>query len=231
VLGVIHYNPSLSHQRDHARAFAACGFQATTDKAAPADVHVVSGPHYALTHWLHHPNVLVIDRAWWGDPDCVSIGWLKPDGSRRFAVGDSPRPHPEPMPWKQREQSALLLVDYKQPITTLLPRVKSRFHYVRVRRHPAEVKPPEDLSAAIALCDVAVGTSGTALFDCIMAGLPSVCLDDNNPLAEVCAGSLDEDLIRPDRSDWLHRLSYAQFTLGEIADGTAWRLLKDVQDI
>jgi len=44
----------------------------------------------------------------------------------------------------------------------------------------------------------------------------------------VCAETIDAPLIRPDRTDWLHRLAYAQFSLDEIADGTAWNLLERV---
>lgn len=226
MLGLIHYNPHLPHQRDHARAFEAAGFKATTDPKREADIHVISGPHYAMRHWIGHPRVLMIDRAWWGDPECVSIGWLQPDGTRRFASGTEPRPHPEPMPWKTRQQSAVVLADYGQDVSSIVSKAKSRFHYVRVRKHPAEQAPGETLHSALALSDVAIGTARTALFDAIMMGLPSVCLDPDNPLAGVCANDLDSELVYPDRGPWLHDMSYRQFNLNEIEE--AWRLLSDV---
>jgi hypothetical protein len=231
MLGVIHYNPHLAHQRDHARAFEQCGFTATTSKTTEADVHVVSGPYYALRQWARHPSLLMIDRAWWGDPDCVSIGWLNKDGTRTFATGDEPRAHPKPLPWKKRENTAIVLADYGQKTTQIMREAAQRYAYIRERRHPAEVRDQASLTSGLCLSDVAIGTSGTALFEAVMLGLPSVCLDPDNPVAEVCSASIDAPLRRPDRSEWLHKLSYAQFSLDEIADGTAWRLLRDVRQL
>lgn len=230
MLGLIHYNPHLKHQRDHAQAFEACGFKATTDPLAEADVHVVSGPHYAMRHWLDHPRVLVVDRAWWGDPEAVSLGWLNADGSRRFAVPDFDRWHPEPQPWKTREQSALVLADYGQDVDAIVSRAKSRFHCVRVRRHPAEERPEVSLPSSLALSDVAIGTSGSALFDAVVAGVPSICLDPRNEIAPVCAPSLEDELVRPDRGPWLRCMAWKQFWLEEIANGFAWAALEGLQD-
>lgn len=227
MLGLIHYNPHLPHQRDHERAFRSIGFASTHSPKAEADVHVVSGPHYAMKHWLGHPRTLMIDRAWWGDPDCVSIGWLNADGTRTFATGDEPRPHPATRPWKTRQQSAVVLADYGQEIGDIVRQARSRFHYVRVRRHPAEEPSNISLTSTLALCDVAIGTSGTSLFEAVVMGVPSICLDPKNPVAPMCASSLDAPLVYADRAQWLHDMSYRQFNLNEIAE--AWRLLSDVR--
>lgn len=227
---LFHYNPGLKHQRQHAAAWDAAGFKTTTDPAAPADVHVISGPHYAKAALEGHPRVLMIDRAWWGDPGCVSLGWLNEDGTRRFAEPDPdrPRPHPTPRPWKTREQSALILADYGQEPKKAISAARRRFHMTRIRRHPAQEKTTVSLESSLALVDVVIGYKTTALFDAVIMGIPAICLDPTNPVAPVCSGGLWEPLERPDRSDWLKRLAYCQFSLNEIANGTAWEHLKNV---
>ncbi len=229
--GLIHYNPALQHQIDHANAFKACGFAATADPYRPAEIHVVSGPHYALDRWREHPNCLVIDRAWWGDPDCVSIGWLNSDGTRNFAQGSAPRPKPEYEPWKTREASCLILADYGQDISELSYEASMRFVSIQSRLHPADSTQRHQitLDTMLRLHDVAIGNSGTAIFDAIMQGVPAICTDPLNECMPVCAPTMDSELFRGDRTEWLHDMSYKQFTLAEIADGTAWNLLKDIQ--
>ena len=226
MLGLVHYNPSLGHQVRYARAFEQAGFKITTEVDGKADVHVVLGPWYAMKHLQDHPRVLMIDRAYWGDPDSVSIGWLQPDGSRAFATGTYQRPHPKPLPWKEREQSALLLADYGQDISEAYAEAKLRFHFVRVRKHPADDPSQVPLRTHLALCDVAIGWKSTALVEAALYGVPVVCLNDQGVTRPVAAHSIEADLYRGSRAEWLHNLSYRQFTIDEIADGTAWRHLK-----
>ena len=224
---LFHYNPGLQHQVDHAHAFADCGFDITPTPDGDADVHVVSGPYFALRQWRAHPHVLVIDRAWWGDPDCISIGWLQPDGTRKFAMcGTEPRPQPSVMPWKTRECSAIILADYKQDIDEIDRLASQRFVHVRIRRHPAEEQPIHKLHDMLTLSDVCIGHSGSAIFEAIVLGVPTICTDPQNVCAPVCAGNiLDDELWRGNRAAWLHAMSYRQFNLNEI--DTAWELLKD----
>ena len=230
---LMHYNPHLQHQIDHANAFRDCGFDVTPDPYKPADVHVVSGPWFALRYWREHKHVLVLDRSWWGDPGSVSLGWLNVDGTRRFARGDAPRFKPEMLPWKthRREDSCLILCDYGQDVSEIEYYAKKRFTTVRKRLHPADNDDRHviRLEADLMLSDCAIGTSGTSLFDAIALGVPSICLDPKNEVAPVCANSVDDDLYRSSRDCWLHDMSYKVFTLKEIHDGTAWNLLKDIQ--
>lgn len=233
--GIIHYNPGLSHQVDHAAAFKACGFAATPKSTGAADIHVVSGPYFAKQNWLHHPRVLEIDRAWWGDPDCISIGWLQADGSRKFATGDTSRDKPDLCEWKQcqwptfGEMRCLVLADYGQDVSGIVAKASKRFNTVNVRQHPADHKSIINLKEDIGWHDVVIGSSGSAMFEAIQMGIPTICLDPDNDCAPVCSDSIDADLFRGDRELWLHEMSYKQFSLAEIADGTAWRLLKDIQ--
>lgn len=235
--GLCHYNPALSHQVDHARAFEACGFDSVaTSCGQPADVHVISGPHFAYNMWKHHDRVLMIDRAWWGDGDDdpkVSIGWLQRDGSRKFASGDAPRPKPVMAEWKQPwptfgEIQCLVLADYGQDVSEIVEQASKRFNTVSVREHPDDQKHIATLQEAIGWHDVVIGSKGSAIFESIRLGVPVICTEPTNACMPVCAG-MDGELFRGDRSDWLHSMSYKQFSIAEIADGTVWELLKDVQ--
>ena len=218
VLSVIfHYNPALSHQCRHAQAFRRAGVPVTPNPRAQGDVHIVSGPHYALNEWRKHPRTIWLDRAWWGDPEFVSIGWLNSDGSRTFAKGTEPREHPTCLPWKTREQSALILADYQQDITGLYTEAVQQYGHVTVRRHPADEKSSVSLDSALMLHDVCIGHSSTGLFDAIISGVPVICTDPTNVAWQFT------NLHRGSRAKWLHDLSYSQFNHQEF--GLALELL------
>ena len=235
---LFHYNSRLQHQCDHAHAFIkGCKDVLVTDKPdGDADIHIISGPHFAYNQWKHHDKVLMIDRAYWGDPDCVSIAWLQPDGTRKFASGEARRDKPTLYEWKPtwsipslKEIRCIVLADYGQDVTETVKQASKRFPSVQVRLHPADCKEPRPLTLEddVKWADVIVGHSSSALFEAIRYGTPVICTDPNNPVMPVSA-AMHETLYRGDRSKWLHDMSYKQFSLSEIADGTAWELLKNV---
>ena len=229
---LMHFNAHLEHQKQHAHAFIkGCKDVIVTDmKGGEADIHIISGPHFAQEQWKGHPRVLMIDRAYWGDPDSVSIGWLQPDGTRKFASGTQHRPHPMPEPWKLREASCLVLADYGQNTAETEHHARMRFTSVNTRLHPADSTDRRvvTLQTQLRLHDVAIGHSGTSIFEAIMQGVPVICTDKNNECMPVCAPSTSSVLYRGNRTKWLHEMSYKQFTLAEIADGTAWSALENV---
>ena len=230
--GLMHYNPNLSHQVDHAHAFQSSGFDITSSAFGDSHTHVISGPYFAYDQWVGHPRVLMIDRAWYGDPHNVALAWLNPDGTKRYASGTQPRPGPSYLPWKTREQSALILAGYQEDVTDLADRVRKRFPYVRVRKHPAERRAmPHDsvfsLTSELALSDVCVGGNTTALFESIRMGVPVICTDPRNECMPVCVPNLDDELYRGDISEWMHGMMYKQFSLHEIETGEAWEILND----
>ena len=224
--GLMHYNCRLQHQIDHANAFKACGFDTTPSPYVEAPLHVISGPHFAYEQWKRS-TPLMIDRAWWGDPDCVAIFWLMPDGTRRYASGTKPRPKPEMQPWTTGECSCLILADYQQDTTAIEVFARKRFEIVTIRKHPAEQK-GEPLEDALMKTDVTIGHSTTALFESIKSGKPTICTDPLNECAPACSSWVNGELYRGDRSDWIHDMSYKQFSVDEIADGTAWESLENV---
>jgi hypothetical protein len=229
---VMHFNPKLPHQVRHAEAFMAAGVKVTPFPHGDADVHIVSGPYFALPTWRDHPNVIWLDRAFYGDPEYVSIGWLNPDGSRTFATGDAPRFKPELKPWKSwnpNDCRVLILPDYQQDAAELMASVDDVYETITVRRHPAESglksgeQPSVSLASELETNDYAIGHSSTALFDAVVAGLPVLCTDPLNVVAEVAQTDMGALLRRPDRTDWLHRVSWMQWNHDEF--GQALQLL------
>ena len=239
MIKVFHCHPRSPNQREISKAFEAGGFDITTDLHTPADIHVISGPNFAYEAYIGKPNVLMVNRAFWGDGDKnkkVSIGWLQANGTRKFATGEAPRPKPKMQPWKTRENSCIVLPDYSanmkmngKSIDAVRRDAAARFGKATVRLHPAGYKGERPtLMDDISKHDVAIGGLGTSVFEAIILGVPVIC-DPLNACAAVAATDMSAPLVRPDRTQWLHDLSYAQFSLAEIANGTAWNLLKDAR--
>lgn len=227
---VMHFNPGLAHQVKHAQAFAASGVLGVGSPDGEADIHIVSGPNFALNRWRGHPNLLVIDRAFYGDPEYVQMFWLNPDGSRTYASGDAPRFKPELKPWKTKERGALILADFNQDVSHLIGPVTHKFGWSSVRRHPAESglksgqEPEISLAEELEISEVCIGHSSTALFEAVVMGVPVICTDPRNIVAEVSVPSLDAPLFRGNREAWLHRVSYMQWNHDEF--GLALELLR-----
>ena len=203
-----HFNPAQEHQREHAQWLSAgckrhgLTLTVTDDRHLPADLHIVSGPHYAKSAWLHDPMVLLLDRAYyheektgrWKSMDWVSLGWLRPDGGRRFRVGSGrTAPVVESRP---ETGGTIFLVDYGGQIEQA----------DTVRRHPADEAPTETLHAALRRHRTAIGYGTTALVSAALAGLEIVCKDARNIMSE---------------QNWVELLPYADWHWTEIENGEA----------
>jgi hypothetical protein len=124
----------------------------------------------------------------------------------------------------------LVLADYQQDVTDIAYAAGKRFGHVEVRPHPADTdRKLIDIKSAIRLRDVVICSSSTAGFEAIIQGAPTICLDPKNEIAPVCSASIDADLYVGDRAQWLHEMSYKQWSLDEIASGEAWEHLKDAE--
>lgn len=127
--------------------------------------------------------------------DWVSLGWMRPDGGRRFAAGlGRPAPVIEDRPL---QGGSLFLADYGGPIEPA----------DTVRRHPADEPPVEDLRTALRRHRTAIGYQTTALVAAALAGLEIICKDARNIVSQ---------------PDWLDLLPYADWHWSEIESGFAW---------
>ena len=199
---VIHCNRGLAHQVDMARCLrdglSAKGMNAKVSYSADtsADIHVVMGPWFAFKQW-RLDNTLMIDRAYWGDPDCVSIHWLK-DGEKVFLRDMPHRKHPKLKKPKEGSRR-LYLCDFRQ---------KPEGDYDTVRYHPAEVKGQESLEDALRAHDIAMGRRSTALVDAAIHGLLVETSDPHSPVYGIT-----------DRRQWVRDLAWHNWSKAEISSG------------
>lgn len=207
---VIHCNRGLAHQVAIAgwlkSGFAAKGIQVrVSDRAdTPADTHIVLGPWFALDRW-RMANTLMIDRAYWGDPECISIHWLK-DGQKVFLKDMPPRKHPRLKKPKEGTRR-IYLCDYKQG---------PEGEYDSVRYHPAERKDQGSLQDALDAHDIAIGRRSTALVDAAIHGLRVITSDPYSPVYGIT-----------NRRQWIrdlawHNWSQAEISSGEFLDGIGY---------
>ena len=211
---VIHVNQHLAHQVKIGEAIKA-GFLLHGIKAeishnpnAKADRHVVLGPWFALKQWRNHPHVLYIDRAYWCDPKCISVHWLK-NGEKAFTRNHNHRLHPQTMPYKHGDR-VLILCDYKY---------RPPGHGT-VRLHPAEHKQSRSLKHDLDRHDIAIGRRTTALIDAAIHGLKVITEDPHSP-AYAVSGSVS--YIK--RDEWLNNLAWHNWSLLEIENGDMWNAL------
>ncbi|RLB67680.1 MAG: hypothetical protein DRH08_03010 [Deltaproteobacteria bacterium] len=201
---IIHCNGSLKHQVEIAGCLQAgmggeISYKADTD----ADLHVVLGPWFALKQW-RFANTLYIDRAYWGDPDCVSIHWLK-DGEKVRSKNNGFRPHPKLKPLKTGKRT-VILCDYGMNGADL-----SEKYGGDIKRHPAEGD-TQPLSAVLEQYSVAVGRRTTALVDAAIAGLTVHTDDPFSPVWPISGQ-------RGNRQQWLNDLAWHNWSKTEISSG------------
>lgn len=247
----IHTNPAMDHQIRWARllreGFEVHGHDAQIrmSREGGGGVHVVIGPNYALEQWAEADDVLFVDRCFFGDPqEQVTIGWLRPDGTRDFMNEDSMpdrwRMHGVAMkPWQSNPGGhSLVLADRTSDWTPYRDIIESRLEQdfdVMLRVHPTQ-RAPEDLRHLELIGDylaidgthdesfigadhfIAFATS-TAV-TAIMGGLPGFTLDKRNGAWPVTAHDL-RSVIRPKRASWCYDLANAQWACEEIRSGKA----------
>ena len=234
---VIHTNQALANQRETAEwlrsGFKAHGIAAeiTGDKHKIGDIQVVQGPWYCLDHWRplsdEYP-VLWLNRCYYGHPRFdLSLGWLRPDGSRDFrnhGVADGKGSLPELKALKEARRCAVIFSDYGQrDIAERVLELRQAWNgSLYFRPHPQQ----QDVSVKAitlrcpleqvwSLADVAIGRSSTVLVEAKIAGLH---VESDDPLHVVHDDG--------DRQAWLNRLSWAQWNHEELKRGEFWEHLK-----
>lgn len=197
-----HTNLNLPHQVRNATAFVA-GIPNARITGSPneeADLHIVQGPWFCLERW-RHSNTLYFDRAFWGDPDSLSVHWLE-NGEKRFDPPKWDRPHPELSP-RSKKPGVIYLCDYGE---------EPEGDYDAVRYHPAQKAPERPLSDDLRGCGVARGNKTTALVDAAIQGL-----------------RVESPYHRFDRPDWMRQLAWHNWTLDEIARGDMWKAIQSLR--
>ena len=199
---VIHVNPNMPHQVSYGESLQA-GLKAhgveavvTTSASHQGEWHICIGPHFALKYW-RGAKTLLLDRAYWKDPQCVSVHWLV-NGEKHFSKGNPHRDHPELHPMKSGERT-IYLCDYGET---------PGGDYDTVRRHPADKKPTERLEDVLSRHDIAIGRRSTALVDAALLGLRVETSDPHSPVYGLT-----------DRAQWIRDLAWHNWSQQEIHSG------------
>jgi hypothetical protein len=183
---------------------------------------------------------LMLNRAFWGDPDYVTIGWNGFNGHADYLLdyADLDRyaatggPEIRPARAFDVDGEALILGQYNlhsHDFTSLAAwqhdtAAALRDHYprltVRVRSHPAVAHPARTLRADLRGCTLACTLNSTAVVESIAEGVPVLAADVGSvaygwaPKSPLLAGSPTKD-----RLTLLRTLAWAQWSLVEIREG------------
>jgi len=94
------------------------------------------------------------------------------------------------------------------------------------RPHPLTAPDLPPLSESLACACQCVTWNSTAAVEAVIAGVPTVALDRGSIAWEVASHAVLEPLWMGNRDRWAYNLAYRQWTLAELADGTAWEYLR-----
>ncbi len=200
--------------------------------------------------------VLVMERGYLGDRLNVwtSLGWDGLNGRARFPqVDDASRFDryfaADFKPWREGDGYALLVgqvrtdtaVEGTNIIDWYSRRAKDLIEggwEVRFRQHPREVergfgvvKVPGTIYSTSPLDEDLAGAALAVTFNsntgvnAIMAGVP-VYAEDRGSMVWPLA-SHDGEIVRPDRQAHLNRLAWCQWQESELADGSAWEIVRE----
>lgn len=267
---VVHCRAEVKWQRRYAdalvRGLEATGteaFQTGLDEPTTAEASILLGPNYwQRTHQVLHDArrpLLYVNRAYWGDPDCVALTW---GGFNGRGVWTTTEPGPQrwrqtgpftavwpPKPVDRRAGYAVLfgqVARHTRAFNTLdewyrmaaahvarrYPRLELRF-----RPHPAggagtglrDATGP--LAHVLADCVLAVTLNSTVAVDALLAGVETWADSSGSPAFGVAGTSWGADTRWEARQQWLHRLAWAQWSYDEIRAGACWSHLWSVPPV
>ncbi len=95
--------------------------------------------------------------------------------------------------------------------------------------------PKQKLESYFPNCHCVVTFGSNAALEAICAGVPSVILGDG--IAKPVCGTRIADVVNPPMMDrdkikqWLYNLAHCQWSVAEMADGSAWRNIREVMEI
>jgi len=167
-------------------------------------------------------NWLLVDRASWGDPEFVSLVWNGHGRRGNHMVPDDRggRDTPELQPWRTGSRVVLCgQTETYSPNYAQLPDWYSVARATHFRSHPTGENPTglpraKDWSD----CRLAVTLNSSVAVDAVIAGVPTVTMDEAAMAWDVTSHTPDE-VITPDRRPWLEWLSWTQWHWDEIRDG------------
>lgn len=103
------------------------------------------------------------------------------------------------------------------------PQTRGREIGISRRRHTSGTL-AQDLAGA----KFTVSWNSNASVDSVLAGVPSVTLDEGSMAWAVTSHKLSHPVTMPRRTEWAAQLAWCQWQPSELTDGSAWRAVKMV---
>jgi hypothetical protein len=100
---------------------------------------------------------------------------------------------------------------------------------VKFRPHPLARRSRASLAQDLAGAGMCVTYNSTSGVEAVLAGVPTVTLDEGAMAWDVSSHSL-HDLACPARETWAHNLAWTNWTLDEIAAGIPWEHLAPIME-
>lgn len=178
---------------------------------------------------------LLVDRCSFGDTEkFVSLVWNghgrrgdhrtpgQVDASRWEAMGVELRP------WRKHYLRVVLCgqTETYSPHYAALSQWYEQVEATHFRPHPADpYSNGRNLPILTNFDNAAAVTLNSSIgVQCVLDGVPTVTMDEGSMAWDVTGHSL-EDIRRPDRLPWCHRLAWTQWSDDEIKEGTPWASL------
>jgi hypothetical protein len=266
----IYAQPTVAWQVRYAnalrKAFTAFGYGVAVRTSARGGISgdalpVVLGPNYWQAIQADCArlgvNYVMVNRAFWGDPDFVSIGWNGFNGHADFVTD-----HADGSRWeriKPRDIAPLRPIDPNgrgmvfaqfHAHSTTYPSADAWAHealnnvrvywphmHVEVRPHPAQARVCP-LAQDLRVISLAVTLNSTVAVECLIDGVVTVAVDRGSPVygcvphSVIAATSYGfTDLVTDARRNCLHRLAWSQWSIDEIPEGQFWRQLSQRQPL
>ena len=220
----------------------------------PSDLAVIWGPKHPKIisgqiarggDYLMLERGYLGDRMWW-----ISAGFNGLNGRADFRNNDVSGDRwmqlrlQQLEPWRESGEHVLVLGnapvegrDLSAWLRTVTKDLLGQSYAVKLRPHPSigkagvprgvEVtRSSNDIYTDLEGAQFVVAYSTTAVVQVACSGVPLVCFDRGALAWDIAAHSLDESLIRPDRTRWAYRLAYCQWTPSEVANGDTWAHLR-----
>jgi hypothetical protein len=157
-------------------------------------------------------NPQVFDRCrWQRQVPHYPSAWREEDGGRALIMGQVPG------------DQSIRGMDFSKWVTDTTAELSRLGYQPRHRPHPGDRRgfrsPVIPLEADLASADLVVTWNSNSAVDAVLAGVPTVAMDRGSMAWPVTAHEIGKAIIRPDRSEWLARLAWKQYSLQEMESG------------
>jgi len=167
---------------------------------------------------------LLVDRASFGDPFYVQLVWNGHGRRGNHCVPDDLGDRWERMgvkvkPWRTGSRVILCgqTETYSPHWADLVPWYRST-NATHFRPHPRGMNYSLPLVKTFDDCKVAITLNSSVGVDAVMSGVPTVTMDEGAMAWDV-TGHRPDEIVTPDRTDWLRWLAWTQWNEDEIVTG------------